>query len=164
MRLRIFAAFCCGLFITMAQAGDGRFPATSVPALTFHTPDDWTRQPVEDGSLVLVSGNRTSSFTLTVGHYPPGSLDDIAARVMSTGGAAPPRNMGSAEISGHRGGLYDSTMTNRGGASVHVHLTVVMSDPNTVTTVTMFTMDGLSAADLKAAQAVLYSMRLVTTP
>jgi hypothetical protein len=164
MRLRVFAALCCGLFITMAQAGDGRFPATGAPAFTFYTPDDWTRELVEDGSLVLVSGSRTSSFTLTVGHYPSDTLDDIAARVMRTGGAAPPQNMGPAEISGHQGSVYDSSMTNQGGLLLHVHLTVVKPDPNTVTTVTMFTLDGIRAADLKAARAVLSSMRLVTAP
>ena len=164
MRVRIFvlAAFCCGLF-GAAQAGDGRFPATGTPALTFHMPDDWTQQPDGDGSIMLISGNKTSSLALSLSPYT-GTLDDLAAGSMKAADAAPPQNMGPTEISGHQGFMYDSTLTTQGGTLVHMHMIAVKIDANTIASVTMLTVDGISPADLETAQGVMYTMRLVVTP
>ncbi len=155
MKLRVAAA--CAVFLlasASARAESIRFPETGTPAFVITTPDGWTHQPDGDGNMLLISGNKTSSYALTIGSYD-GTLDDLATGAMKTAGAKPPQTMGPTSISGFRGYMYDSDMVNPSGVHVNVHMVAVKTDTAHMASITMLTVDGIGGDDYAAAQSVL---------
>ncbi len=153
MRMRLpFSVVAASVLLGMsARAEDVRFPETGSPALVVHTPDGWTHQPDGDGNMLLIAGNHTASFALTVGSYV-GTLDDLAAATMRTAQANPPQNMGPTQISGYRGYMYDTNMVNPSGIHVNVHMVVVKTDASHMASITLLSVDGIGGGDYAAAR------------
>ncbi len=156
------AAFLAAAFFTLspARAEVVRFPETGAPAFFIATPDGWTHQPDGDGNMLLVAGNKTASYALTISDYS-GTLDDLAAGAMKTAGANPPQQMGPIAISGFRGYMYDSDMSNDQGTRINVHLVVLKLDASHMASITRLTIDGIGGEDYAAAQSVLENTSLI---
>ncbi len=137
-----------------------RFPETGAPAFVVTTPDGWTHAPDGNGNMLLVAGNKTASYALTIDTYA-GTLDDLAAGAMKAAGANPPQQMGPAAISGFRGYMYDSDMSNDHGTHINIHLVVLKLDASHMASITRLTIDGIGGEDYAAAQSVLENTSLV---
>jgi hypothetical protein len=137
-----------------AQAETVRFPETGAPAFVVVTPDGWTHQPDGDGNMLLIAGNHTASYALTVGDYQ-GTLDDLAKGAMKSAGANVPQNMGPTQISGFRGYMYDTNMVNPTGVHVNVHMVAVKTDDTHMASITLLSVDGIGGDDYAAAHSVL---------
>jgi hypothetical protein len=124
------------------------------------TPDDWTHQPDGNGNMLLIAGDHSASYALSVGGYE-GALDDLAAGAMKAAGAHPPQNMGPTQISGFRGYMYDSDMTNAAGLHINVHMVVIKIGEAHMASITMMTIDGVSASDYAAARGVLGNAAII---
>ncbi len=142
-----------------ARAETVRFPETGDPAFVITTPDDWTHRPDGSGNLLLIAGNKSASYALTVGPYK-GTLDDLANGAMKTAGANPPQQMGPTKISGYRGYIYDTDLTNPSGVHVNVHMVAVKTGKSGMASITELTIDGIGADDYAAAQSVLTNTQI----
>ena len=161
MRMHFLAALGAAvLFSVSARAEVIRFPETGSPAFVITTPDGWTHEPDGDGNMLLIAGNKTASYALTIGSYD-GTLDDLATGAMKTAGAQPPQQMGPTSISGYRGYMYDSSMVNPAGVHVNVHMVAVKTDAAHMATITMLTVDGIGGDDYQGAQSVLANTTIV---
>ena len=166
LSVKLLVAAACGaaLFLSAsARAEIVRFPETGNPAFLITTPDDWTHQPDGDGNLLLIAGNKTASYALTVGAYD-GTLDDLATGAMKAAGAEPPQQMGPTQISGYRGYAYDSSMVNPRGVHVNVHFVAVKTDAAHMASITMLTVDGIGTGDYQAAHSVMDNTQIVGSP
>ncbi|HJW39613.1 MAG TPA: hypothetical protein VJ476_00120 [Rhizomicrobium sp.] len=161
MKMHFLAALGAAVFFSMpVRAEQVRFPQTGAPAFVITTPDGWTHQPDGDGNMLLISGNKTASYALTIGSYS-GNLDDLATGAMKAAGANAPQQMGPTIISGFRGYEYDSSMVNPSGVHVNVHMVAVKTDAGHMASVTMLTVDGIASEDYQAAQSVLANTSIV---
>ena len=164
MKLWFVAACAAVLFAsTSVRAELVRFPETGTPAFVISTPDGWTHQPDGDGNMLLIAGNKTASYALTVGTYD-GTLDDLAVVAMKAAGAKPPQMMGPTAISGFRGYIYDSDMMNQAGIHVNVHMVAVKVGTGNIATVTMLSVDGIGSDDYTAAKSVLQNTAIAYDP
>ena len=146
-----------------AHAESVRFPETGDPAFVIQTPDGWTHKPDGDGNMLLIAGDKTASYALTIGSYS-GTLDALAAGAMKVAGANPPQQMGPTQISGFRGYMYDSDMTNAGGVHINVHLVVVKLDTAHMASITRLTIDGITAQGYTDANSVLANATITAVP
>jgi hypothetical protein len=163
MRVMLSAAIGILLFAGAAAAETVRFPETGDPAFVIQTPDGWTHMPDGNGNMLLVAGDKSASYALTIGTYS-GTLDDLAADSMKVAGANPPQQMGPTAISGFRGNMYDSDMSNDKGTHINVHLVIVKLDASRMASITRLTIDGISADDYAAANSVLANTAITAMP
>jgi len=159
--MKLWLALAAILFAgAAANAETVRFPETGAPAIVVTTPADWTHQPDGDGNMLLISGNKSASYALTVGPYD-GTLDDLASGAMKSAGANPPQIMGPTAISGLRGYMYDTDMVNPSGVHVNVHMVAVKIDPGHMASITLLTVDGIAGTDYQAARSVLENTSII---
>ncbi|HUO89543.1 MAG TPA: hypothetical protein VMU08_10240 [Rhizomicrobium sp.] len=159
-RILLAAAFAAAAGAN-ARAEVVRFPETGYPAFVVTTPDGWTHQPDGDGNMLLVAGDRSASYALTISHYV-GTLDALAVEAMKVAKANPPQQMGPTSISGWYGYMYDSDMTNPSGIHVYVHMVALKIGGDSIGSITRLTIDGIAPGDYAAAQSVLANTRIET--
>ncbi len=164
-RLPILAALCATLFaIQAAVAGDVRFPATGNPAFSFRMPDDWTTEQDGPDSLLLVSGDHSTSFSLTLDTsddpLDDDILDEIARVALKVAKTDPAKSKKPASISGFPGFSYTTTTTNKAGILIGLTLILVRIDATHLASCTKIEAANNSPGQRKAADAVLRSMML----
>jgi len=161
--MRSLAAVALGALVLLmgipAQAATLRLPASGNPAAVVDMPDDWSSQPTTADSLLLLDGSHTASLAITIDAYA-GTLDQLAAQTMKEVGASPPRNSGSTAVSGYRGYIYDSEMTNDSGVHINVHMIAVKLDDAHFASMTLMTVGNITGAQSEAASGVLNGVTL----
>jgi hypothetical protein len=163
MRTMLALTFGMLLLASPASAESVRFPETGDPAFVIQTPDSWTSKPDGAGNMLLVAGDKSASYALTIGSYS-GTLDDLAVGAMKVAGASAPQLMGPVTISGFHGYMYDSDMKNDAGTHINVHLVVVKLDATHRASVTRLTIDGISSEDYADANSVLTNTTITAAP
>ena len=159
------AALWIGLFAVQAAfAGDVRFPATGDPAFSFRMPDDWTAEEDDLNSLLLVSGDHSTSFSLLLDTsdepLDDAILDEIARVALKVAKADPAKSKKPASISGFPGFSYTTTTTNKAGVLIRLTLILVRIDATHLASCTMIEAANNSPAQRKSADAVLRNMTI----
>ncbi len=162
MGTRSLFALVLGAAVAMsisAKAETFRFPETGDPAFVIVSPDGWTHKPDGDGNMLILAGDSSASLALTIGAFS-GTLDELAAGAMKTAGANPPQNMGPTAMSGYRGYMYDTDMTNSHGVHINVHMVCLKLDESHIASATLLTITDATGGQYAAARGVLDDMTL----
>ena len=150
------------LLSVSAQAGTIRVPEVGDPAFTLDCPDDWTHDPPNGQSIVVTSGDRSTSIVLLIG---PNTLplDNMVAVLMKGLGASPPTNTGSTDISGYHGFAYESAMTSSAGLHVNMRIVAVKLDNSHAAVIAMQTLDSISTEQFAVGSSVFRGATLSRT-
>jgi hypothetical protein len=144
-----------------AAARDMRFPEKSLPAFTFFLPDDWTARPNADGNLIMASANRTTSMVIIVAESTD-ALDVIAAEAFGVAKADPSSRQEPAEISGHKGFTYYSSITNAKGIRLNLETTIVRVGEKHIAAASLLYVANPTKEDETTARLVRNGVKLVT--
>ncbi|HEY2070106.1 MAG TPA: hypothetical protein VGG48_11170 [Rhizomicrobium sp.] len=161
MKTFVLAAFAVFLAASAAQGRDVRLPDSGYPAFTLTIPDDWATQAVSGGGQITFPPNHTTVVTTEFDTYS-GAIDDFAASIIKAVGADPPVRVADATVSGFKGVIYQSSMTNGAGVRGNMRMTVVQIDSQHYAVYASIEADGVSAADAAAAANVISSVGIVT--
>ena len=163
MRATFAVAFGILLLAASASAESVRFPETGDPAFVIETPDGWTHKPDGDGNMLLVAGDTSASYSLTLSTYSD-SLDALADAAMKVAGGEPPQKMGPTKVSGFRGYAYDSELANQAGVKINTHLVIVKLDASHVASMTRLTIENISPEDFAAADSIFAHTTITAVP
>lgn len=166
MRLRVtmFVILCCFVVgVPSAYAGDVRFPQQGYPAISFHIPDDWTTRIDDDGNMIVTAADHSTALSLTLAEYDD-SLDTLAAEALKVAKGSPPQQPQATSISGLSGYVYRSAMVSDSGITLNLKLVAIRVDAKHVATCTLITNVDISQTDMAAAETVLDSLSIATSP
>jgi hypothetical protein len=161
MKRKIWAAaLIAGLLAARtAEAREIRLPESGVPAMVVQVPDDWMNRP--DGSNLLVgAADHSASLAFSLAEYE-GDLEHAAQAIMKEVGAVGISKLGPASIGAFTGSAYFSTIANKSGANVTVHLVIVRVDAKHIAAATLVETLSATMEQRQAAQQVLDNTRVV---
>jgi hypothetical protein len=160
------AAWAAGLSLLAAGsalAAPQRAPQAGDPAIVVDAADGWVVVRPDPAGVVVANGKGMVAVMLAPGPLAENQLDAGAAEVLASVGADPASRSEPAMIRGFKGKAYYSRVT-KDGVSGSLKLVLVRPDDQHFAAVIEDRNDGIGAADNKAIDAMIASVRFEGLP
>ncbi len=157
-RILIVAA-ALALMAAPASAKQIRFPKDGDPAITADVLSAWNVEVRDDGNLHISSADHNLEVLFSVVPFE-GTLEEAATAAMKANHATAPGPGPAVEISGHKGRVFYSLMAGDNGHILNMKMVAVHLDAQTVGLFTIISDQKVNALMLRAAQAVVDSVKI----
>ena len=155
----LVAVLALALSASPVLAKQIRFPETGNPAVTAEVLDAWKVELRDDGNLHISSIDRNLEVLFSVVPFD-GSVEEAAVAAMKANHATTPGFGPEVEVSGEKGRIFYSLMAGDNGHILNMKMIVVHLDPHTVGLFTIISDQKINALMLRAAQAVIDSVKI----
>lgn len=160
MRARILiAAAALALIAAPAWAKQIRFPEQGDPAITADVLDSWRTELRKDGNLHVSSIDHNLEVLFSIVPFD-GTLEEAAVAAMKANAATAPGPGPEVDISGHKGRIFYSLMAGDNGHILNMKMVVVRLDPQTMGLFTIISDQKVNDLMLRAAQAIVDSVKI----
>ena len=160
MHMRILIAAAALALVAMpAWAKQIRFPEEGDPAITAEVLDAWKVEKRNDGNLHISSIDRNLEVLFSIVPFD-GTLDEAATAAMKANAATAPGPGPEVEISGQKGRIYYSLMAGDNGHILNMKMVVVRLDAQNMGLFTIISDQKVNDLMLRAAQAIVDSVKI----
>lgn len=143
-----------------APAKDIRHPEKTLPAFSLMLPDNWSHDPDTSGNLLMFNPSHSTGIVIIIVESTD-ELDKVATEAFGMAKADTPQNKKPAEISGHKGFTYFSSITNGKGVKMSLETTIVRVNDKYIAAATLLIATTATKDDETAARLVHNGLKLV---